>query len=551
MTKQFTNKPFDFISLDGGDPSNNIPPAEVRVRKSTGVVSKIDVNEEKGVANVSFRIEGLKHPIHGWVGTKETVFELAKTAFESKEPVEFRIEAQRKFNIDRQIPIAELTSDMESARESVRNLLVGINGQLSSEAVTHPSNDYVGTGGRYVAEPKQNTNSANAVTGDLMENFKKAAANPNVHQKILDAMIAQLILNGYSIEEAYKHLVGNDRKDNTQPPTQQAFAYEAPTYKMYNSDGRLNLGSGLIAAGVGIETLVYSQIVDSGEGFSSAEKLVNLDEAVEYFSNLILNICDRIQVVAYGQGFNPDRTASSHVRVRGIVYDIVKTNGLPYSLKELEGNSTIVTSTSEVNNWTTLVGKEGVKRFHRAIRVVTRNDGWAGVVLPESMGGVAPEPAQEEAPTDNAPVQKEEPVIPAEQEQPNIAPETTPVEETPTVEEPVIEPQQEQDAPQTVETPANVYVNHLTPDMVEGEELATPEQIENFKNLFSTMGYDISDPKEQSRIQRLITFTFGENYSKIQLVPDVIVEEFVDYYQSLGAEALDTAIRVSFGEDVN
>lgn len=551
--------PFNFISYDGADETGHR--AEVQVQVNRGKVKEIKENTAKEVADVHFTVPNLKYAIHGWIPTTEPAYELIKTAQDADEEVSFRIETQRKRNVDRKTPMAELKPDMATAKENVMVLLVGINGVLTSEHSTHPSEDPIHTGGRYVAgpaeKPAQGSTSSFGSGADLasqVENFKKAASNPNIRASILDAMSANLVLNGANIEDIYEIMAGNDKRDNSRPEPQSYYATEAPAWKQYNSDGRLNLGSSIIAAGVGIETMIHTQIENIAH-VETSKPITNLDDAVEYYLDLTFAITDRIQEAVYGQGFRADRAASSHTRIRGLVYEIIKNTHLLPLTFNAQTNS-VTYNKEAVDEWVKNVGREGIKRFNRSVKASTTMRGF-NVVIPASLNTQAetshPQPTQREtASQQTAPVVEEQ-----------VTPEPTPepvketvTETTPVVEEKVTpEPEPSYEAEVTYSEPvapveiaideSNIYRTLLTSEEVDGEELATPETIAAFKELFTNLGFDISDRAELSRITKLLAYTFGEDYANVKNVPDFFVEEFIDHYQSFGAETLNQAVRLA------
>ena len=553
--------PFNFISYDGADETGHR--AEVQVQVNRGKVKEIKENSAKEVADVHFTVPNLKYAIHGWIPTTEPAYELIKLAQEADEEVSFRIETQRKRNVDRKIPMAELKPDMATAKENVMVLLVGINGTLTSEHSTHPSEDPVHTGGRYVAgpaeKPVQGATNGQTNTVDLtsqVENFKKAATNPNIRASILDAMSANLVLNGANIEDIYEIMAGNDKRDDTKPENQAHFATEAPAWKQYNSDGRLNLGSSIVAAGVGIETMIHSQIENIAH-IETSQPITNLDDAVEYYLNLTFAITDRIQEAVYGKGFRADRAASSHTRIRGLVYEIIKNTHLLPLTFNAQTNS-VTYNKEAVDEWVKNVGREGIKRFNRSVKASVTIQGF-NIPVPVSLNQQA-ETIQNSAPQPESIIEPkvETPVIeetPKQEETPEV---TEPVKETATenvTPEPVGDEKPSYEAPITptvTETPAevaidesNIYRVQLTSEEVDGEELATPETIASFKELFTNLGFDISDRAELSRITKLLAYTFGENYANVKNVPDFFVEEFIDHYQSFGAETLNQAVRLA------
>jgi len=576
--------PFSFVSHDGTD--ENGVRAEVNVQVNKGTIKEIRENTAKEVADVHFAVPNTKFPIHGWIRTDEPVYELVKTARDNDEQVSFRIETQRKANVERKRPMEDF-KDPGVARENVKVILVGINNVLSGEAVTNPDEDPKHSGGRYVASTTDMANpsagnpqagSATVNVEELLANFKAASATPGVRGSVLDAMAAQLLLNGVAPETVNVALAGPDKRDNSRPEPRQNFSTEAPSWKEYNSDGRLNLGSGVIAAGVGVDTLINDRIQTQAEEKSiSLSQLTNVDDAASYYMDIVFAITDRVQVASYGEGSRVDRAAASHTRIRGIVYELIKKSfPLPIGFSDNnDGTHTITYSEEAHRNWVSSVGKEGVKRFRRAVEASISFKGFA-VPVPASLTGnaVATErPQSVPAPA----VSQPEPEVAQAQPEPTAAPQveekTQPsaadrlatarsiIESGGTGNISVVNDEPEATEEEVVaasETPAvaasseNVYDSsvlypqqHLNSDEVEGEELPSDETITNFKQMFADSGFDVSDKGDLIRITKLLAYTFGADYSNVKKIPEALVEDFIDHYSAGGPEVLDHAVRVA------
>lgn len=564
-----SSTPFNFVSFDGKD-ENGIR-AEVNVQANKGTVKEIKENTAKEVADVHFSVENLKFPIHGWVRTDEPIYELIKAAEASGEEITFRIETQRKANVDRSTPMEELRKDANTARENVKTILVGINGVLSGEALTNPKEDPKVSRGRYVAtdeDVEAASNNGNSVAPavsveKILENLKAAASNPQLRASILDNLAAQALFNGASVEEVNTALVGTDKRDGSQPTDapRASFSQEAPAWKEYNSDGRLNLGSSVVAAGVGIETLVYKQIHTAE--LSSAG---NIDEVVQYFVDLIFAISDRVQVSAYGEGSRVDRAASSHVRIRGLVYEIIdKTFNLPVEAHQ-SGNIVAVNGAQGIQSWIAAVGKEAVKRFNRAIKASQEVKTFGQITPPQSLVGGSRNGASE------APVVASEPV--------NSVPEVSATPEPTTAPEAVEEPEEEAEVieptvPEAVPVEEALSLDavkdsgdahegleegiaqaqgimlprNLTDEEVANSELATAETIGLLQEMLSDAGFDLKDKGDLVRISRLLAYTFGENYGNAKKIPDEELTEFIDWYASNGPEAIQQAVVLATGRN--
>lgn len=567
-----SSTPFNFVSFDGKD-ENGIR-AEVNVQANKGTIKEIKENTAKEVADVHFSVENLKFPIHGWVRTDEPIYELIKAAEASGEEITFRIETQRKANVDRSTPMEELRKDAATARDNVKTILVGINGVLSGEALTNPKEDPKVSRGRYVATDEDVETAGNnggvaapAVSVEkILENLKAAASNPQLRSSILDNLAAQALFNGASVEEVNTALVGNDKRDGSQPTEapRASFSQEAPAWKEYNSDGRLNLGSSVVAAGVGIETLVYKQIHTAE--LSSAG---NIDEVVPYFVDLIFAISDRVQVSSYGEGSRVDRAASSHVRIRGLVYEIIdKTFNLPVEAGA-EGNIVATNGGQGIQAWIAAVGKEAVKRFNRAIRASQEVKAFGQITPPQSLVGgsngttaalVAPSQpvtAASEAPATPAPETAPEAVaepeaeieVEAEVAEPTV-PEAVPVEEALSLDAVSDSNDAHEGLEEGIAQAQGIMLpRNLSDEEVADAELATAETIGLLQEMLSDAGFDLKDKGDLVRISRLLAYTFGEGYGNAKKIPDEELTEFIDWYASNGPEAIQQAVVLATGRN--
>lgn len=605
-----TYKPFNFVSFDGADEHG--VRAEVHVQVNKGTVKEVVENVEKGVANVKFVMPNLKFPIQGWIGIDTDAYREVLRAKETNEEVSFRMESQRKANVDRTTPIDELRKDTTLARENTKNLLVSVNDINSPEMLTNPNEDPTGTSGRYPAgtgeasskSAPSNTNSTPAGISSTvaLERLTEASVSPLINQGTLDHLAAQAIFNGASVEEVSAILNKNPKHDGSESidPPKVSFSFEAQPWKEYNSDGRLNLGNNIIAGTVGAESLIYKQI-STIEGGVDAENVI---DTMGYFGELIFAITDLIQASSYGHGSRPDRSAMSHVRIRGIVYDVIERKaGLPL---KLENNNLVVTGDDvEVTTkaWIVEVGKISKERFLKAIEMSTSYNGFSDIFLPDSLLGshkptikkeepqiVEPQPqavepeevktfettevvaATEEEVTEEEP--SEEPYVPTEKpankknakvdelqalanavEAPaDSTPVTTKAQRKASEKELVATTDDEEVIPEQVDIAVQVTETLPVYNKVEildddNRVKASAEEVTELKNLFGEYGYDLEDPADQSRISTLLRYTFGEKYGKASNIPAEELLSFVDYYAAAGAETLQEAVKLALGRE--
>jgi hypothetical protein len=529
-----------FTSHDGTD-ENNVR-AEVYVQINEGIVDQIK-DGDKGTSDVYFKVENLKFPVHGWVGQDDAVYELAKVSLLSKEPISFRIESQRKKKVDRTIPIAELRASTEMARENTTPILAGINGVLSKEAITNPNEDPKPNPSGRLAATDDDMKSSNPAGGtsvsasaeSILETLADVAANETVADDIVAGIAAQALIAGASITEVQKVLAGNDRRDPSQPELKSSFTVESPAWKDFNSDGRLNYGSFVIQSGVHVESFVRSQVTKRLDPSLLNDPTVN--DAVEYFSALVLAIADRVQVSVYGEGFRADRAAASHTKARSIVNDTInKYYDLPLS-EEL----TLPDDLNEIDAWIKNVGKLSVERFRLAARRATDKTVFGGITPPISL---LSEKANDKA--EEAEVQAERDEIITESE--NIAEEV--VLETPEVAEETVaeavvadEVAAEEALDDVAETEGATEsadedgVVLMPPAFIEGkvtEDKLAKEQ--TVKELQAFVQESEVKKEDLIKLTKLISYTFGPAYKKATLLDDDSLADFIDFYVASGSE---------------
>jgi hypothetical protein len=260
-----------FVSHDGPDAQG--VRAEVYVQKGTGMILSIKPGATNVTAQVAVKNENpkVKFPLMGWVPVNDPIYPLIQEAFDAQTPIEYRFESQRKNSEPRDTPITELRETMDKAREHTTPIFAGINGQLSSEAVTNPAEDPA-PGGRI-----------------------RAVDTPTPAPAAAPAPAAQPA-------QQYQN----------QNPQGNGYVAEEPPFKEFNSDGSINYGSYAIQAAVGAESLVRRLLADRD---ASAE-------TVAHYAIVLLAIADKVQ--SYATNKKPSRMSGSHTRVRGIVYDTVE-----------------------------------------------------------------------------------------------------------------------------------------------------------------------------------------------------------------------------------
>lgn len=126
MSDMHINKPF--VTHDGVDPKGIR--AEVRVYSGYANVthSKRAKNKTSPMHQFGFEIDSSDYPTNGWINKEkdEKIFNVLQEAYDNQTPVFFRIEAQRKNDVDRIIPIAELMKDTTSSFDNVFRYIVAV-----------------------------------------------------------------------------------------------------------------------------------------------------------------------------------------------------------------------------------------------------------------------------------------------------------------------------------------------------------------------------------------------------------------------------------------
>lgn len=535
-----------FVSHDGTD--GNGVRAEVYVQAGEGVVTEIK-ESANGTADVHFSVENLKFPVHGWIGQDNPVYEVVKKAKESGDKVSFRIEGQRKAKVERTTPIAELRADMKTARDNTISILASVNNIVSDEAVTNPDEDPASTYGRVKATGGEKTKAESGnsfVAGSALQILRDVSKEESVSNDIIAALAAQALLQGSTSEEVLKAISGPDRKDDSKPELRSSFSIEAPSWKAFNSDGRQNLGTSAIAAGVGAEQYVRSNLAKIVN--PTVALLPEFNDAVEYFAKIILGISDKIQTSAYGQGFRADRSVASHARVRGLVYDTVtEFHNLPVTEK-------LEISEEKVAEWIKNVGKLSYSRFKLSIAIANDNTSLDSISIPTTLSSnVAPDKVSQQPE-----VVKEEVVVEKQADTVEVVTETVEPAKTETEtasekkedSETVAETQVEDNegghiVDEEAETDEPVVLDYeLLPQNLLDEAIliagklpsdvaSTEETINLFKEFVNDIGLSKAD---LSKVAKLLAWTYGPKFSKVQNIPDDVLTDFIDFYVSLGED---------------
>lgn len=124
--EEFIQSPF--IARDGRDPSG--VRAEVKVFTGKAIVSDITrpKNKKSTMRSYGFSIETSDYPTKGWLDTEkdEEIANILEKAYEDDTHVYFRIEAQRKNNVDRSLSFADITKDKDDSFKNTFRYVVAV-----------------------------------------------------------------------------------------------------------------------------------------------------------------------------------------------------------------------------------------------------------------------------------------------------------------------------------------------------------------------------------------------------------------------------------------
>jgi len=506
-----------FVSHDGDG-------TEVYVATAKGKVTQLD--EKANAINVKIEAPYLDYPLNGWLNKDEEILTAIRKAHEDGTEHEVRIESQRKKGLDRSTPIQELRE--KDANKNIIKKLVAFDGAFTGEALTNPEEDpATGQATSALNKPARNNTGGTSTGGstsvnkeDVLATLKSLATAREVSESVLDAVKAQALISGATAAEVIAASTLADEEPNA---VQAGFSKEAPGFKEYNSDGRLNLGGPSVSAGVGVYNSVYERLNKQLGKEPNAE-------TVEFLAHLLLSIADRIQVGAYGTGSPIDRTAGSHTRVRASIYTLLDAGvALP-----INTDGTIA-SKEAVNDFVQYVGKTARHNFLAGIKVSQQNVSVNALLASLDKSAVA----------DAAPVNTVPDVAPE-------APQSAVEESQVTVTSGIVAPASEEEvatpaaatvsSPVSAPEPVNVVDGTewfpqqlLPPGAINASNAPSEETLEEFKN-FVVEEAKLQSKAEQAQVAKLLAHTFGKSYSKASNVPDEHLGDFLDFYVASGVE---------------
>lgn len=267
----FSAKPF--VSHDGLFEGVR---AEVKVVTGYGVVEKVVDSKGGKTKNVFFLVRNTEHNPSGWSRDPGIQAKIAK-AQETNEPIHFRLEVRRKENIDRTLPIAEI-SVLAVAKDSIVKSLAAVKldddaeWTLSADAVTRLDED-PSSGGLHSA----------------YNNSKDELAGPE------------------------KAPVSSSRSNG----------YEPAPYIARLSTGEVNPGTVAVLAVLGFFNYLLEYERDEG---------VEIDkEKRKEIAHTLLLIANKLQSDIYSKKLDRelkngnDLTAGSHTRARALIFESIRS----------------------------------------------------------------------------------------------------------------------------------------------------------------------------------------------------------------------------------
>lgn len=255
--------------------------AEVRVQTGRAFIEEVTPSKAGKACNVVVRVEGSDYKMNGWVPIGDPVYNKVLEAQKAGTPIDFRIETARKTDIDRNIPIKELTP-LAVAMKSVNKAFA---------AAKLPDEE------DWVFSPKMRTR---------VEEDPRDGQDPN----------------SMSLEDFTGQSSGTPVKSNN-----DSFSgIEPPPYKTYIDSETINPGSYAAAVPVSILSFVISKADEEGLELSEKEKAL--------LAKTIIKLTNELQNYMYNYELEkPLLDANSHTRARAIIFQLIESY---YKLSSVE-----------------------------------------------------------------------------------------------------------------------------------------------------------------------------------------------------------------------
>lgn len=315
-----------FLSHDGVD--NNNVRAEVMVQTGTGKIKEFVGRgraDEHGVfrnMEVVFEPDNphLKRKVYAMLDTTSAdLWKLVQEAQADQRDISYRIESQRKRNVERTTKFEELTHTEEVVR-----ILAAIDGIFSHEAKTNPKEDPSGENPSALDQDRSAiVSSTPAQTSETVLAVLASARKAGLPNVTVDTLVALALSSGATMEAALS--VGLDSVGTAPAPSSiigRSFATEEKPWNAYNSDGRVNAGSYMVTHAAHAEQFALDHLIKL---YSEGKKTpVDVSELmISQAASLALEIllaADEVQTQVTGR---PDRQKNSYNRGLDLVLDAV------------------------------------------------------------------------------------------------------------------------------------------------------------------------------------------------------------------------------------
>ncbi len=273
MADTYSSRPF--ITHDGPDETGHR--AEVKVVTGYGKIFATEASGAGKSIKVSFIVENTRFKPAGWAPVDSNIMEIVNAAHAAGEPIHFRIETRRQNTVDRKIPINDISSTADLAKDNVHKSLSAVKRTDDAEW----------------------TISSFAVT-NMAEDPKNGPATS---------------ANNYTLEELQK-LKGDSTEESTPRRTTRR-GLEGTPFETYNPDGELNPGSAAVAVPLNLYTFLVEYI---------KENKLNIPEKTRFLVvRAMLKACNEAQMGIYdGKMLKPDLGAGSHTRARALIFETIR-----------------------------------------------------------------------------------------------------------------------------------------------------------------------------------------------------------------------------------
>lgn len=390
-----------FTSYDGVD-AQGIR-AEVNVQTGTGRIKELTGRGRQGEDGTFRNVEVVFDPdnpklmrkVYALLDTTaKELWDYVQKAHAEGRDVSYRIESQRKRGVDRNTKF----NDLKHTEEVVR-VLAGIDGLYSHEAKTNPAEDPSAENPSALEQAQSGSPAPTAAVvaaagapqdpAALLGSLA-AARRAGLPATTVDTLMALALAAGAGVDAVLS--AGLDAVDSGAPAVQagRAVASEEKPWMAYNSDGRINVGSFMVAHAATAERFALDHLVTVYSGGKKSP--VDVSDAMiaqaAAVALVLLEMADQVLVDAVGG--RPDRQKNSYNRCLALVLEAVeKRHPVPVG-----GND------EAKEAWRTVVVREAAERLYGVTEVAQGR-----IPLPEAERPAVAAPAA--APVETAPAPAE------------------------------------------------------------------------------------------------------------------------------------------------